>query len=121
LERCAGRLISLQRGIPDADERSILQRLHTFLPEEAVMEDIESVAALIAALDLVVCIDSTIAHVAGALGHDACVLLPFCPDWRFGFQDATMPWYPSVMLVRQSAPSAWSPVLDALSARLRRR
>ena len=120
LADCPARLISLQRGVVDVEESQTLQRLNVFLPEEPALDDIEDLAALISALDLVVCIDSTVAHVAGALGRNAWVLLPFCPDWRYGMQGEEMPWYPAITLLRQSSPSAWGPVIDAVSARFRR-
>ena len=120
LADCPARLISLQRGVVDVEERQTLQRLNVILPEEPALDDIEDLAALITALDLVVCIDSTVAHVAGALGRNAWVLLPYCPDWRYGMQGEGMPWYPAITLLRQSSPSAWGPVIDAVSARFRR-
>ena len=120
LSASPARLVSLQRGAIDADERRILQRLNAFLPAEAELDDIEDLAALVTALDLVVCIDSTVTHLAGALGRNAWVLLPFCPDWRYGMQGDAMPWYPTVTLLRQPSPSVWGPVIDALADRFQR-
>jgi Tfp pilus assembly protein PilF len=121
LAECPARLVSLQRGPLDIEERRALERLNAFVPEEVALEDIEDLAALIAALNLVVCIDSTVAHLAGALGRATWVLLPFCPDWRYGIRGDAMPWYPSAMLFRQHAPAAWGGVIDTLMSRFRQR
>jgi ADP-heptose:LPS heptosyltransferase len=76
------------------------------------IRDFADTAALVAQLDLVICIDTAIAHVAGALGRPAFVLLPFTPDWRWLGQREDSPWYPSVRLVRQPKPRDWRSVMQ---------
>lgn len=76
------------------------------------IRDFADTAALVAQLDLVVCIDTAIAHVAGALGRPAFVLLPYTPDWRWLGQREDCPWYPSVRLVRQPKPRDWRSVMQ---------
>jgi hypothetical protein len=57
---------------------------------------------------------STQAHLTGALGRPGKVLTPFNPNWRYGIEGNTMPWYPSLTLLRQPAPGDWSAPLSAL-------
>jgi hypothetical protein len=70
-------------------------------------------ADLISELDLVVAVDTAVGHLAGCLGVPTYLLLPACPDYRWGFADRT-PWYPSMHLVRQSARGDWPGVLLTL-------
>lgn len=71
-------------------------------------------AALLATLDGVVSVDTSIAHLAGAMGVPGHVLLPFSPDWRWGLGAAHTPWYPTLTLVRQPSPRDWRGALDQL-------
>jgi ADP-heptose:LPS heptosyltransferase len=69
-------------------------------------------AAAIAQLDLVITVDTSIAHLAGALGKPVWVLLTFQPDWRWMLHREDTPWYPTMRLFRQSKPNDWQGVLD---------
>jgi hypothetical protein len=82
------------------------------------MTDYAETAALVANLDLVVSVDTSIAHLAGALGKPALVLLPFAPDWRWMLGRSDSPWYHSVRLVRQTRAGDWSGVLAEVMAAL---
>jgi tetratricopeptide (TPR) repeat protein len=75
------------------------------------MTDYAETAALVANLDLVVTVDTSIAHLAGALGTPAWVLLPFAPDWRWMAGRSDSPWYRSLRLFRQPRAGDWSSVL----------
>jgi Flp pilus assembly protein TadD len=75
-------------------------------------------AALISALDLIVTVDTSVAHVAGALGRPAWVLLPFAPDWRWLLNRNDTPWYDSLRLFRQPAPGDWRSVISSVVAAL---
>jgi len=72
---------------------------------------IEGIAALGAAVDLVVTVDTSIAHVAGGMGRPVFILLPFASDWRWRLDRSDSDWYPSATLFRQSAPGDWSRAL----------
>ncbi|MFL5255509.1 MAG: tetratricopeptide repeat protein [Rhodopila sp.] len=80
----------------------------------AWMADYAETAALVANLDLVITVDTSIAHLAGALGKPTWVLLPFAPDWRWMLERTDSPWYSSVRLFRQFRAGDWSGVLDAV-------
>ncbi len=79
--------------------------------------DLDDMAALNCALDGIVTVCSTQAHLCGALGLDATVLVPVNPNWRYGASGSRMAWYPSLTLVRQTDAGDWSSVL-AQAARL---
>lgn len=75
-------------------------------------------ADAMAAMDLVISIDSAPAHLAGALGRPCWLLLHHLPDWRWGMAGAETPWYPSLRLYRQSQPRDWGNVIDRVAADL---
>ena len=80
--------------------------------------DFAETAAAISALDLVICVDTAVAHLAGALGHAVWLLLPFDPDWRWLLERGDSPWYPAARLVRQQAPGDWDGVIARVRAAL---
>lgn len=80
--------------------------------------DFSDTAAIMSCMDLVISIDSAVAHLAGALGVPGMVLLPFAPDWRWTLEQTRSPWYPGLQLIRQHAPGEWGQVLTTLYTRL---
>ncbi|CAO3354480.1 tetratricopeptide repeat protein [Azospirillum melinis] len=80
--------------------------------------DLDGLAAAVAAVDLVVCIDNVTVHLAGALGRPTCALLPFAAEWRWQRDRTDTPWYPTVTLCRQQAPKDWSVPLRLVRQRL---
>ena len=82
------------------------------IPLEGLLRDFADTAALMAQLDLVISTDTSVAHLAGALGRPAWVLLPFAPDWRWLLEREDTPWYPTLRLFRQSAPGDWPAVIQ---------
>jgi tetratricopeptide (TPR) repeat protein len=83
--------------------------------------DFADTAAALEALDLVVCVDTAVAHLAGGLGRPTWLLLPVGSDWRWGLERADSPWYPSVTLFRQETYGDWSSVVSRLRRELVRR
>lgn len=77
-------------------------------------------AAVMASLDLVITSDTSIAHLAGALGHPVWVALRFVPDWRWMLDRSDSPWYPAMRLFRQRTQGDWAPVFDAMAEALQR-
>ena len=71
-------------------------------------DDIDGLAAIVEACDLIISIDNTTVHLAGALGKDTRVLLPYTPEWRWMFDRKDSPWYQSLKLYRQQAVFDWS-------------
>jgi tetratricopeptide (TPR) repeat protein len=102
--------ISVQRELRPADAELLARdsRL-THLGDELI--DFTDTAAVLALADVVICVDTSIAHVAGALGRPAWVLLPFQPDWRWTLSGDRSPWYPALRLFRQPAIGDWESVI----------
>ena len=75
-------------------------------------------AAILSQIDLLITTDTSIAHLAGALGRPAWVLLNKMPDWRWLLDRDDSPWYDSVRLFRQSTQSDWSEVIQQVKAAL---
>ena len=84
------------------------------------LADMAETAAVIANLDIVLTVDSAVAHLAGAMGAKTCVLLPFSPDWRWLLGRDDSPWYPSLRLFRQPAPGDWTGALSSVQSVLAR-
>ena len=82
--------------------------------------DFADSAAIIANLDLVLSVDSAVGHLAGALGCETWLMLPFIADWRWMLNREDSPWYPRHRLFRQRAPGRWDGVLARMAAELRR-
>ena len=103
-------LVSLQKPVPARDrERLLALRLADWGSE---LTDFSQTLALIAELDLVVSIDSAVAHLAGAANVPVWVMTPSPADWRWMHGRSDSPWYPSVRLFRQARPGSWGQVLD---------
>lgn len=82
------------------------------------LEDFGDTAAVIERLDLVITVDTAVAHLAGALGKPVWLLLPFAPDWRWMLDRSDSPWYGSMRLFRQPRPGDWHAVVTAVKAGL---
>lgn len=108
--------VSLQYGGHNALEQQVAAAGLPILVDHAVdqLSDIDLFAAQIAAMDLVVTIDNSTAHLAGALGVPVWVLLPFAPDWRWLMEREDCPWYPTMRLFRQPALGDWQSVMDSV-------
>ena len=109
------RFVSVQRELR-AGRRRALSRDPRVMHVGDELADFTDTAAVLALADLVICVDTSVAHLAGALGRPAFVLLPFQPDWRWTLDRDRSPWYPAARLFRQPAPGDWASVI----ARVRR-
>jgi len=78
----------------------------------ADLADFADTASLVMNLDLVITVDTSIAHLAGALGKPTWLLLPFVADWRWLLDRTDSPWYPTIRLYRQSTPGDWKSVVE---------
>jgi tetratricopeptide (TPR) repeat protein len=105
---------SLQLG--EAQNELVAQS--TIIDLSSYLTDFGATATLINQLDLVITVDTAVAHLAGALGAKCWVLLPFAPDWRWLLDRNDSPWYPSLTLFRQSDPGEWKPVIAEITQAL---
>jgi tetratricopeptide (TPR) repeat protein/ADP-heptose:LPS heptosyltransferase len=87
----------------------------------AELNDFADTAALVANLDLVIAVDTAVAHLAGALGRPIWMLTRFAPDWRWVLDRDDSPWYPTMRLFRQTRSGEWDDPIDRLTAALRKR
>jgi tetratricopeptide (TPR) repeat protein len=123
LECYAGRaeFVSLVKDVR-AGDRDALSRLPVVEVSDG-LDTFADTAALIAELDLVICVDTAVAHLAGALGKPVWILLPYTPDWRWQLERSDSPWYPSARLFRQAERGDWNSAMaqvhEALAAFLR--
>lgn len=83
------------------------------------LNDFSDTAALVQEMDMVIAVDTSVAHLAGAQGKPVWILLPFMPDYRWMLDRADSPWYPTATLFRQPAAGDWPSVIEEVGARLR--
>ncbi len=111
-------LYSLQKEVTEA-ELSLLSA-NNIRDIGSKLKDFADTANAIAPLDLVITVDTAVAHLAGAMGKPVWVLLPFAPDWRWMLNRVDSPWYPSIMrLFRQPQPGDWEGVFDRVKLALK--
>ncbi len=108
-------LFSLQMGA-EAEQLAMVEASIVDLRYE--IRDMADTAALIAHLDVVIAVDTSVVHLAGALGWPTWLLLPFAPDWRWMLEREESPWYPTMRLFRQTERNGWEPVVERLRAAL---
>lgn len=118
LARPGVRLYSLQKEPRPAD-LAAMAALRTGLIDLAPhLQDFADTAAAVACLDLVISVDTSVAHLAGALGRPVWLMLPHALDWRWLRDRADSPWYPSLRLFRQQRALVWDDVIARLAAEL---
>ncbi len=84
------------------------------------ISDFADTAAIIDNMDLVISVDTAVVHLAGALGKEVWVLLPFSPDWRWMIDREDSPWYPTMTLLRQPEPGDWNSVFKRVETKLKK-
>jgi hypothetical protein len=84
----------------------------------AEIDDYDDTMAILANLDLLVTVDTSVAHLAGAMGRPVWIMLPMAPDWRWLLDRDDSPWYPTVRLFRQTSPRRWDDVFARVVAAL---
>jgi tetratricopeptide (TPR) repeat protein len=114
------RFVSLQYGDCVAElERARADCGVAIAHWDEAIRDYEETAALCGALDVTVSVCTSVIHLNGALGRPVLVMVPVSAEWRYGHRGETMPWYPSVRLIRQVERGEWSPVIESVAQALR--
>lgn len=108
---------ALQKELPAADQ-DWLAAQPLVADYRAELKDFADTAALIAHMDLVISIDTSVAHLAGALGVPVWIMLPFRPDWRWLREREDSPWYPTARLFRQARRGDWDDVVRRVAEAL---
>jgi tetratricopeptide (TPR) repeat protein len=111
--------VSLQKD-PSADDRALLARSEV-IDLTGELTDFTETAALMSRLDLVISVDTSVAHLAGALGRPVWTLLPYTPDYRWLLERDDSPWYPTMRLFRQSASRSYAEVITRVRGELSER
>jgi tetratricopeptide (TPR) repeat protein len=114
------RFFSLQKGPAAAQTTTAPPSLH-LVDYTADLHDLADTAALIANLDLVICVDTSVAHLAGAMGKPVWLLLPFVPDWRWLLNRTNSPWYPTMRIFRQPTECDWDSVIADVGSAIAQR
>lgn len=108
---------SLQKEVRPSDRSELDAQVRvTHLGND--LTDFVETAAVISILDLVITVDTSVAHLAACLGKPVWVLIPFNPDWRWLLNRSDNPWYETVKLFRQTKIGDWTPVLDSVAVNL---
>ena len=111
--------VSLQKDLRPGDAE-LLHAHPRLIHVGADLATYEDTAAVISLLDLVISVDTSVAHLAGALGKPVWILLPANPDWRWLLERSDSPWYPTVRLFRQTARDDWADVIARVGVEIGR-
>ncbi|MDB9891044.1 tetratricopeptide repeat protein [Alphaproteobacteria bacterium] len=110
-------IVSLQKEVREND-LNVLEHSKQVQHFGAELDDFTDTAAFCELMDVIVSVDTSVAHLAGALGKPVYLLLPYTPDFRWLLDRHDSPWYPSMTLLRQGPERLWEPVLDEVTVRL---
>ncbi|WP_322046498.1 glycosyl transferase family 8 [Paraburkholderia sp. J67] len=119
LESTGASFVSIQKGPAEAQASTPPAGMPLLALSDEI-RDFEDTAAILTVVDLLISVDSSPVHLAGALGRPVWVMLPFVPDWRWLLGRDDSPWYPSMRLYRQPRRGDWDSVMQALAADLTR-
>ena len=108
---------SLQKDVRTADAAVLAGRSDVVQIADE-LADFSDTAAVMAQLDLIISVDTSTVHLAGALGRPVWILLPYLPDWRWLLDRDTSPWYPTARLFRQDETRRWNSVIPRVRAAL---
>jgi len=108
---------SLNKEIP-ADDLIKAEKINGLTLHHLDIKDFTDTAALMIHMDLIITVDTSVAHLAGALGLKTWVILPYVSDYRWGLDAKISPWYKNIEIFRQPFPGAGDKVIDAVNARL---
>jgi ADP-heptose:LPS heptosyltransferase len=111
------KFFSLQKGEREAELKSA--PTGTVIDLAPYIRDFADTAAAIQALDLVISVDTSVAHLAGALAKPVWTLIPYAPDWRWMRDREDSPWYPTMCLFRQPRPGDWASVIRRVAEELK--
>jgi hypothetical protein len=111
--------LSVQKG-PATAQMAEYKGAAPLVNLDADISDFEDTIAILSLVDLLVSVDTSVVHFAGALGRPAWVMVPFAPDWRWLARRTDSPWYPSIRLFRHPQPRRWDLVMPAVADELRR-
>jgi Flp pilus assembly protein TadD len=111
------RFFSLQKGGAAAQANALPAGME-MIDWSNDLHDFAETAALIANLDLVICVDTAVAHLAGSMGKPVWLMLPFAPDWRWMLNRNDSPWYPTMRLFRQTIRGDWNGVVAEVAEAL---
>ncbi len=111
--------VSLQKD-PRPQEVELLSTRTDLVDHTARLTDFSETAALVSCLDLVITVDTSIAHLAGALGRRTWVLLPYVSDWRWLRERDDSPWYPTIRLFRQTDTREYGSVIERVRGEMRK-
>ena len=103
----------LQKDLRDTD-LAALARHSDIVRHDHEINDFSDTAALCAHMDLVVSVDTSVAHLAGAIGKRTLLMLAWWPDWRWGLSSSSNLWYQNMKSLRQNQASDWNSVLEQL-------
>lgn len=109
--------VGLQRD-PREGDRELLGDQALITDLGSALADFSDTAAVLSLCDLVITVDTSVAHLAGALGRPLWILLPFWPDWRWTLDRDAGPWYPDARLFRQGPDGDWDPVIERVSSEI---
>jgi len=114
LEHCTDdfEYFSLQKEVRESDTQDLQNSSIRHFADD--LHDFADTAALISQMDLVISVDTSVAHLAASLGKPTLILIPYAPDWRWMLDRDDSPWYPTIKLYRQKTLGNWQPTLQLL-------
>jgi Tfp pilus assembly protein PilF/ADP-heptose:LPS heptosyltransferase len=114
---CKATFVSLQKET-SAEDQATLRERPDIIDLTIHLTDFSETAALMLCLDLIITVDTSMAHLAGALGRPTLIMLQHMPDWRWLLDRGDCPWYPTAKLFRQAEPGNFSDVVERVRAEL---